>query len=488
MDKSHEVKNRLASSIASLDALEECGMLEEALEVWGALIRAVGSQWNNWSLESLWAAGRNLSCRSDRSAQSKILYIGVEEDDVQLFYYFIKSDRNPKEDPLIVWISGGPYCSVLSGLAFEIGPLRFDIKEYKGELPTLVSHPYSWTNWLEENPKFKTNPLYIGGDSYSGKIVPVVTHELIKDIEDGREKHLNLKGYIAGNPLISREDDFNTIYPYAHRMGFISDELYKSAKKRCRGQYLEPMNAQCAEDVKAMKISYRFMLSYFWANNEIVREALHVKKGTIKEWIRCNKQPNYVGDHDMQLPHLGTQAAIKSLNYSIIDHWRPFTIDGQVAGFTISYANNLTFALVKKYRFMLSYFWANNEIVREALHVKKVYNILCQQLDLCIGEERLKRILDELLKCYFHMEEVIRLPRHSPKSAMPCLKGGYHSSGGTGMGGEVPLLLIVWFTHALLGPLSAVNKVSDAKQSGEAKQKASLLTEQQILDDKELVA
>ncbi|KAK1314418.1 Serine carboxypeptidase-like 18 [Acorus calamus] len=221
-------------------------------------------------------------------------YIGVEEDnDVQLFYYFIKSDRNPKEDPLIAWISGGPYCSVLSGLAFEIGPLRFDIKEYKGELPTLVSHPYSWTKvsnilfidapvwtgfsysksstnkgdsdiisskristfikkWLEENPKFKTNPLYIGGDSYSGKIVPVVTHELIKDIEDGREKNLNLKGYIAGNPLISGEDNSNTIFPYAHRMGFIPDELYKSAKKRCRGQYVEPMNSQCAEDVKAM--------------------------------------------------------------------------------------------------------------------------------------------------------------------------------------------------------------------------------------------
>ncbi|KAK1314419.1 Serine carboxypeptidase-like 18 [Acorus calamus] len=392
-------------------------------------------------------------------------YIAVEEDnDVQLFYYFIKSDRSPKEDPLIVWITGGPYCSSFTALAFEIGPLRFDVKEYKGELPTLVAHPYSWTKvsnalfidtpvwtgfsysksstnkadgdiisskrvstfvkkWLEENPKFKTNPLYIGGDSYSGKVVPVITHELMKDIEDGRAKHLNLKGYVAGNPLTSVKIDFNAIFPYAHRMGFISDELYKSAKKRCRGQYLEPMNAQCVEDVKAMEIlisgidarnilekkcvddyydfqnhathrrslvmdsqmifspppsnltldcrSYRFMLSYFWANNEIVREALHVKKGTIKEWIRCNKQPNYVsdipsslpfhfdittrgyralmysGDHDMTIPYLGTQEAIKSLNFPVIDQWRPFTIDGQVAGFTISYANNLTFALVK---------------------------------------------------------------------------------------------------------------------------------------------
>ncbi|KAK1314412.1 Serine carboxypeptidase-like 5 [Acorus calamus] len=75
----------------------------------------------------------------------------------------------------------------------------------------------------------------------------------MKDMEDGRAKYLNLKGYVAGNPLISAKHDLNTIFPYAHRMGFISDELYKSAKKRCRGQYLEPKNAQCADDVKAMQ-------------------------------------------------------------------------------------------------------------------------------------------------------------------------------------------------------------------------------------------
>ncbi|KAK1313407.1 Serine carboxypeptidase-like 3 [Acorus calamus] len=218
-------------------------------------------------------------------------YIGVEEDsDVQIFYYFIKSERNAKEDPLLTWVSGGPYCSVLSGLAFGVGPLQFEIKEYKGELPTLISQPYSWTKWLEEHPQFKTNPLYIGGDSYSGLIAPVIAHELMKDMEDGRAKYLNLK----------------------------------SAKKRCRGQYLEPKNAQCADDVKAMQYSYGFMLSYYWANDKTVREALYIKKGTVKEWIS--------GDHDMQLPHLATQAAIRSLNYSIIDQWRPFTVDGQVAG------------------------------------------------------------------------------------------------------------------------------------------------------------
>ncbi|GMP80809.1 hypothetical protein CsSME_00035780 [Camellia sinensis var. sinensis] len=32
-----------------------------------------------------------------------------------------------------------------------------------------------------------------------------------------------------------------------------------------------------------------YRLSYFWNNNDRVREALHIRKGSITEWIRCNK-------------------------------------------------------------------------------------------------------------------------------------------------------------------------------------------------------
>lgn len=40
---------------------------------------------------------------------------------MEFFYYFIESERNPAEDPLMLWLTGGPGCSALSGLFFEIG-------------------------------------------------------------------------------------------------------------------------------------------------------------------------------------------------------------------------------------------------------------------------------------------------------------------------------------------------------------------------------
>ncbi|XVF61384.1 hypothetical protein PTKIN_Ptkin08bG0124800 [Pterospermum kingtungense] len=186
-------------------------------------------------------------------------YIGV--GDVEFFYYFIESERNSAEDPLVLWLTGGPGCSALSGLFFEIGPLQFNMVEYNGSLPTFALNPYSWTKmhlleldfliqrtfqgfksgdtkfandgyyflrkWLQSHPRFITSSVYIGGDSYSGMIVPIISKLISEGIEDRDVPAINLEGYFLGNPKTDEKLEDNSKIPFYHRMALISDELYE---------------------------------------------------------------------------------------------------------------------------------------------------------------------------------------------------------------------------------------------------------------------
>ncbi|MED6208074.1 hypothetical protein PIB30_041629 [Stylosanthes scabra] len=369
-------------------------------------------------------------------------YIGVgENDDVQTFYYFIESENNPREDPLMLWLTGGPGCSAFSGLVYEIGPLAFQVDEYDGGLSLIwcidhtpgqrwrpdwlsVNQTYQFfRKWLMDHPEFLTNKVYIAGDSYSGKLVPVIADEISKGNEQGLQPWINLQGYLMGNPVIDG-NVVNYRIPFAHGMGLISDELYQSLLKHCKGEYknVDIRNVLCLRYLKSFdkmksgintpqileplcefaspkpsKSSWRsltenypwkfndthlrlqsrdcrtygYLLSSYWANDDKVCDALNVQKGTKREWRRCTREipyemdiPSslpyqvnlskkgyrsliYSGDHDMVVPFLATQAQIRSLNYSIVDDWRPWYTNVQVAGYTRTYSNAMTFATVK---------------------------------------------------------------------------------------------------------------------------------------------
>ncbi|XP_038899456.1 serine carboxypeptidase-like 18 isoform X3 [Benincasa hispida] len=269
------------------------------------------------------------------------------------------------------------------------GPISFKEEPYNDSIPELLLNPYSWTKkssiifvdlpagtgfsydttssafkpgdfsqihhylqflrkWLVDHPEFITNPFYVGGDSYSGMIVPVVAQKIV----GGNTLEfpiINFQGYILGNPYTIRGSGDNFAIPFAHRMTLISEELFESLKTSCKGKYvnIDPTNVECLKHYKIYK------------------------EGSIEEWIRCKNRKDYTfeiesvfsyhvklsskgyrsliysGDHDMLVPHLDTQTWIKALNYSIVDDWRPWFILDQVAGYTRHYANNMTFATIK---------------------------------------------------------------------------------------------------------------------------------------------
>ncbi|KAK9275973.1 hypothetical protein L1049_023249 [Liquidambar formosana] len=343
-------------------------------------------------------------------------YVGVGySDEVQLFYYFVESQRSPSQDPLMLWLTGGPGCSCLSAFFYESGPLNFDYLNYNGSLPTLHLNSYAWTQslniiyvdapvgtgfsysktqqgyyvddyssaantyqflmkWLVDHPQFMTNQLYIGGDSYSGIPVPMIVQEIYDGNEAGRDPYMNLKGYVLGNPVTDSFLDDNSKIPFAHRMTLISDDLYEAAKDSCNGDFVNVYDATCEMNILAINEDYNYVLVGGWANDQTVREALNVRNGTKGYWARCNSSIAYTkdvtstvpyhrnltskilrslvysGDHDMSIPHLGTQRWIKTLNMTLDDTWRAWFVDGQVAGYTQKYLDDdysMVYATVK---------------------------------------------------------------------------------------------------------------------------------------------
>ncbi|PHU20669.1 hypothetical protein BC332_11820 [Capsicum chinense] len=327
----------------------------------------------------------------------------------------------------------------------EIGPILFELVEYNGSFPKFVLNPYAWTkvsnflfidspvgtgfsyartpaakhsddlratyhayeflpNWFVDHQEFLNNPVYVGGESYSGRTVPIITQNIAIHNEMKKEPFINLKGYVLGNPL-TYYGEGNYRIPFAHGMGLISDELYESLMTKCNGDYLTPnqSNTFCLQDVETFKELIKevnnlhilepkcnpkphlmfgqrrsldekfhqannprqlkcredwYISSNHWGNDAQVQEALNIRKGFIGKWARCrhsvfsyykikvtNTIPYHVtlsskgyrfliysGDHDKQVPFQSTIAWIKSLNYSVVDEWRPWFVDDQVAG------------------------------------------------------------------------------------------------------------------------------------------------------------
>nr|XP_043623753.1 serine carboxypeptidase-like 13 isoform X2 [Erigeron canadensis] len=339
-------------------------------------------------------------------------YIGVGiKEEVQLFYYFFESTRNPTQDPLIFYIPGGPGGSALVTIFHEnIGPfnITWDIGV---DNTNLKLNPNAWNQFLIGHPKFVKSPLYIAGISYIGIVVPKVTLELYEGNERGDRPTLNIQGYILISPLTHKFHDFNSRIEYAHRMALISDHIYKSAIAHCQGNYVNLDSADffCAHSLKSYEectshISFSNILEPFcdendpaqdcdidvkktltkWANSAVVQQTLNIRKGTIEKWESRNNTIHYrlgkndtfcysydifssflyhkklsykkcqaliiSGDHDMTFPYVGVEQWISSLDLPVEVPWKPFFVDGQVGGYEMKYARSeysLTFATVK---------------------------------------------------------------------------------------------------------------------------------------------
>ncbi|KAL2945899.1 hypothetical protein AAZX31_U021300 [Glycine max] len=333
-----------------------------------------------------------------------------------------ETENDPRRDPLLLWLTGGPGCSAFSGLVFEIGvacPLTFKNEEYNGSLPNLTLKPQSWTkvssiifldlpastgfsylktklslflkfnkfgSWLIDRPEFLSNEVYIAGDSYCR--IPVLV--IVKEISNGNEGGIQPWINIQVCAFINEAAEKNYEIPFNQGMTIISDELYESLQKNCRGEYhnIDPRNALCVRDMQSYDHNYKLVTHSFlalpqsisgleighvlepycdeseprndmeshacviftyWANDDNVSKALHIRKGSIGKWTPCNDDLKSKFNSDIPNSfqyhvNLSGKAWIRSLNYSIVSDWKQWYYNDQVAW---TYSNRMTFATVK---------------------------------------------------------------------------------------------------------------------------------------------
>jgi len=200
-------------------------------------------------------------------------YVTIDEQHgKKIFYWFVESENDPENDPVLLWMNGGPGASSLIGFFQELGPFRpnpdgktLSLFEYRWnkianiiwiEAPVGVGFSYSnvksdyLTNdqitaadnlkflegWFAKFPEYKTNPFYITGESYAGHYVPTLAQEVYNANQNGTTD-INIKGLVIGNPGIDNDWYYHNneyaFLTFMYEHGLLPQASYIKARDAC---------------------------------------------------------------------------------------------------------------------------------------------------------------------------------------------------------------------------------------------------------------
>jgi cathepsin A (carboxypeptidase C) len=142
---------------------------------------------------------------------------------------FFESRNDPKNDPVVLWLNGGPGCSSMMGLFMELGPssvdsnLKLKYNDYSWnsnasvifiDQPVNTGYSYSengvydtiaaskdiyalLTLFFNNFPEYAKQPFHISGESYAGHYIPVFANEILSH----KNRNINLQSIAIGNGL-----------------------------------------------------------------------------------------------------------------------------------------------------------------------------------------------------------------------------------------------------------------------------------------------
>jgi hypothetical protein len=216
-------------------------------------------------------------------------YLDTADGRGHLHYWFVKSEHDSVNDPVVLWLNGGPGCSSLDGFFYEHGPFQFDEngkligREYRWnrianmlyiEAPVGVGFSYHDDNdyansddrTAENNrealeafyvkfPEYINNEFYITGESYAGIYVPTLAEAILDATDAGLYTGAALKGIAVGNGCTGLNRGicgwyFNGIcegvyysFKYLLDLPFVTQDVKDAANKACDWDKCKGANA-----------------------------------------------------------------------------------------------------------------------------------------------------------------------------------------------------------------------------------------------------
>ena len=240
-----------------------------------------------------------------------------------LHYLFAESQHDPKSDPVLLWLNGGPGCSSVEGFLSENGPFVLEDWSYN-----ITANEYSWNrianvlyfespapvgysrpgvpqdiNYNDEKTayenllavkkffelfhEFQPNEFYISGESYAGIYVPTLTHQIYKDNLAGG--NVNLKGFAIGNPVVNWTTDADSAYAeFLHSHAMIPTDLYNEWNELGCDAFNDD-RMKCFNLLNRMNIAFNGMNPY-----DVYRECIEYPKFSLEKHIATKTMNNHM--------------------------------------------------------------------------------------------------------------------------------------------------------------------------------------------------
>ncbi|KAF7288068.1 hypothetical protein GWI33_000122 [Rhynchophorus ferrugineus] len=314
-------------------------------------------------------------------------YFNVDkENNASLFFWYFPSANDYQNDPVVLWLQGGPGSSSLYGLFIENGPFAVEsdgsvsLREYswhKNHSLIFIDQPvgtgFSYTNNFYVTNQTEKNDFFISGESYAGKYVPAIGYTILKNNPTASLK-INLQGLLIGLTDKNGVQTYNEIERMIIEL--INKEDYARATEVFNGFFDYFISDTGLENV------YNFLKQElddpdYWEtflNSDEVRKALHVGNQVyssqsdpvydslkpdmmksvapwISELLSNYRILLYNGQLDIIVCYISTANYLQVLDFDSTEEYLNATrkvwyVDDYVAGFSKS-AGNLTEVMVR---------------------------------------------------------------------------------------------------------------------------------------------